>query len=73
MNALLFSGQGSKYVGMMKDLAVSNSSSKQKIELADEILNYKLSEICFDGPLEKLKETRYTQPALFLHSAVIFD
>lgn len=71
--ALLFSGQGSQYVGMLKDLYSKFHDAKKLIDSADDILEYKLSNICFDGPLETLKETRYTQPALFLHSSVIFE
>lgn len=69
--AFLFSGQGSQYVGMMKDLYESFPIAKETIDFADEILGFKLSEICFNGPFDELKKTRYTQPALFLHSAVI--
>ncbi|TAL69691.1 MAG: [acyl-carrier-protein] S-malonyltransferase [Bacteroidetes bacterium] len=69
--ALLFSGQGSQYVGMMKDISEKFPDALNFIKEADEILGYKLSEICFDGPSEKLKETRYTQPAIFFHSALI--
>ncbi|MDQ1265190.1 MAG: Malonyl CoA-acyl carrier protein transacylase [Bacteroidota bacterium] len=71
--ALLFSGQGSQYVGMAKDIAENYSDARNKTEFADSILGYSLSDICFNGPVDKLKETRYTQPAIFLHSAVIFD
>jgi len=70
--ALLFSGQGSQYVGMLKDIYEKYPDAKQMIDTADDLLGYKLSDICFNGPVEKLKETRYTQPALFLHSAVVF-
>jgi len=72
-NALLFSGQGSQYVGMIKSLYDNYDLAKSLVDRADEILGYKLSQICFEGPVEKLKETRYTQPAIFLHSAVLFD
>lgn len=71
--ALLFSGQGSQYIGMMSDFYQNNSNAQSMINMADEILGYKLSQIMFEGPIEKLTETRYTQPALFLHSAVLFD
>ncbi len=71
--ALLAPGQGSQYVGMMKDLFDSFPLAKEMIEKADSILGYKLSEICFNGPLDELKKTKYTQPALFLHSAVVFE
>ncbi|PKL81344.1 MAG: [acyl-carrier-protein] S-malonyltransferase [Ignavibacteriae bacterium HGW-Ignavibacteriae-4] len=67
----LFSGQGSQYVGMLKDYYENNIESKNLIDKADELLGYSLSNICFNGPVEKLKETRYTQPAIFLHSAVV--
>ncbi|MFY8160871.1 MAG: acyltransferase domain-containing protein, partial [Candidatus Kapaibacteriota bacterium] len=66
--ALLFSGQGSQYIGMMSDFFQNNSKAQSMINMADEILGYKLSQIMFEGPIEKLTETRYTQPALFLHS-----
>ncbi len=71
--ALLFSGQGSQYVGMFKDIYEKFPLAREIVNKADEILNYSLSTICFEGPIEKLKETRYTQPAIFLHSAVIIS
>ncbi|MFC2130322.1 ACP S-malonyltransferase [Bacteroidota bacterium] len=71
--ALLFSGQGSQYVGMMKDLTTSYTHANELVSVADKILGIELSDICFNGPAETLKETRYTQPALFLHSAVLTD
>lgn len=71
--ALMFSGQGSQYVGMAFDLYNSYEIAKKYIEKADELLKFKISEIMFNGPLEVLKETRYTQPALFLHSVVAFE
>lgn len=69
--ALLFSGQGSQYVGMIKDIYEKFPQAKELVEKANDILGYSLSSICFEGPIDKLKETRYTQPAIFLHSAVI--
>ncbi|ROL57666.1 [acyl-carrier-protein] S-malonyltransferase [Bacteroidetes/Chlorobi group bacterium Naka2016] len=71
--ALLAPGQGSQYVGMIRDLYEEFPVVRKLVEEADKILNYKLSEICFNGPLDELKKTRYTQPALFLHSACIFE
>ncbi|MDQ1267036.1 MAG: [acyl-carrier-protein] S-malonyltransferase [Bacteroidota bacterium] len=71
--ALLFSGQGSQYVGMLKDIYELYPEAKKLIEHADSLFEEPLSSICFEGPLDKLKETRYTQPALFLHSAVLFE
>lgn len=70
---LLYAGQGSQYVGMLKDINEKFPRAQEIIVKADELLGYKLSEICFDGPLETLKETRYTQPALFLHEAVVTE
>lgn len=73
MISLLFSGQGSQYVGMLKDFYDNCESSKKIIDKADDILGYKLSDIMFNGPIEILTETRYTQPALFVHSVVVFE
>jgi [acyl-carrier-protein] S-malonyltransferase len=70
---LLYAGQGSQYVGMLKDINEKYPKAQEMIKKADEILGYKLSEICFDGPIDTLKETRYTQPALFLHEAVVTE
>jgi [acyl-carrier-protein] S-malonyltransferase len=72
-NAVVFPGQGSQYVGMGLDLFTNSEFAKKKFIEADEILGYSLSRICFEGPLETLKETRYTQPALFVHSTILYD
>ncbi len=71
--ALLFSGQGSQYVGMMKDLAENRLRASEFLKNTDDLLGYSLSNICFNGPVDKLKETRYTQPALFVHEALIMN
>lgn len=71
--ALLAVGQGSQYVGMLKDIYEKYPEAQDKVKKADEILGFPLSEILFEGPADTLKETRYTQPALFLHSAVLTD
>jgi len=71
--ALLCSGQGSQYVGMISDLSNKFPIVDKLVKQADEIVGFPLSTICFTGPAEKLKETRYTQPALFLHSASIYE
>lgn len=72
-NVALFSGQGSQYVGMLADYYDNSEIAKKYIDESNELLGYSLSEICFNGPAEKLKETRYTQPAIFLHSVITFE
>ena len=69
--ALLFPGQGSQYVGMGRDLIGGFPESRDLFETADRILDFPLSRICFEGPEEELRETRNTQPALFVHSLAV--
>lgn len=69
--AFLFPGQGSQYVGMAKDLFENSVEAKEMIKTADEALGVNLSHIMFNGPEEQLKQTEYTQPAIFLHSVVL--
>ena len=66
--AYIFPGQGSQYVGMGKDLAREFAEARELFQKADAILGVPLSRICFDGPEEELKQTKNTQPAIFLHS-----
>lgn len=66
--AYMFPGQGSQYVGMGKDLAGEFAEARELFQKADAILGVPLSRICFDGPEEELKQTKNTQPAIFLHS-----
>src|ERR1035438_10582210 len=66
--AFLFPGQGSQAVGMSKELADNYPVARQTFEEADEALGYKLSELCFEGPEEKLKLTENTQPAILTAS-----
>ncbi len=71
--ALVFSGQGSQYVGMIKDIYEKYPLAKEIVGRANAILGYSLGNICFEGPNEELKKTKYTQPAIFLHSALIIE
>ncbi|MCX6136931.1 MAG: ACP S-malonyltransferase [Ignavibacteriales bacterium] len=70
--AYIFPGQGSQYVGMGKDLAGEFSEARDIFSMADTILGVPLSKICFEGPEEELKQTKNTQPAIFLHSIAIW-
>jgi [acyl-carrier-protein] S-malonyltransferase len=70
--AFIFPGQGSQYVGMGKDLSEGSTAARALFEKADEILGFPISTICFEGPEEELKQTKNTQPAIFLHSIVLF-
>lgn len=69
--AIIFPGQGSQYVGMGKDLYENNPVAREVFQQADDILGFSLSKICFEGPEEELKQTKNTQPAIFLHSCVL--
>jgi [acyl-carrier-protein] S-malonyltransferase len=69
-NAYIFPGQGAQFVGMGKDLFESNSESKQLFESANEILGFRITDLMFNGTDEDLKQTKVTQPAVFLHSVI---
>ncbi len=70
MKAFVFPGQGSQFVGMGKDLYESHPLAKELFDKADEILGYKITQIMFEGTDEQLKQTKVTQPAIFLHSVI---
>jgi len=72
-NAYLFPGQGSQFVGMGKSHYQESSTFKEYFDQSDEILGINLKEIMFEGPEEVLKETEFTQPAIFLHSVALYN
>lgn len=71
MKVALFSGQGSQYVGMTADLAERFQVAKTLAARANEVLGYDLSDLMINGPTEVLTQTQHTQPALFVHEAMI--
>ncbi len=70
MKAYLFPGQGAQFEGMGKDLYEEYAPARELFEQANEILGYRLSDVMFEGSAEELKQTKITQPAIFLHSIV---
>jgi [acyl-carrier-protein] S-malonyltransferase len=71
MKAFVFPGQGAQFIGMGKDLYESNNECKEMFEKANEILGFRITDIMFNGTEEELKQTKVTQPAVFLHSVIL--
>ena len=71
MKAYVFPGQGAQFPGMGKDLFDNDQKAKELFHLANEVLNFNISEIMFNGTAEELKQTKVTQPAIFLHSVIL--
>lgn len=71
MKAYVFPGQGAQFTGMGKDLYEKSSLAKEMFEKANEILGFRITDIMFEGTTEELKQTKVTQPAIFLHSVIL--
>jgi [acyl-carrier-protein] S-malonyltransferase len=71
MKAYVFPGQGSQFVGMAKDLYENFPAAKEMLERANDILGFRITDTMFSGTDEELKQTKVTQPAIFLHSVVL--
>jgi len=71
MKAYVFPGQGSQFTGMAKDLYDNSPIAHEMLERANEILGFRITDVMFEGSAEELKQTKVTQPAIFLHSTVM--
>lgn len=70
MKAYVFPGQGSQFTGMGKELFESNKQANELFELANELLGFSITDLMFNGSDEELKQTKVTQPAIFIHSVI---
>jgi len=73
MTAYIYPGQGSQYCGMGKDLFDYSSDAKKMFEIANKILGFEITEIMFGQDINKLKKTKVTQPAIFIHSVILSE
>ena len=71
MKAFVFPGQGAQFVGMGKDLYENNPTAKEMFDKANEILGFNITDLMFNGTDEDLRQTKVTQPAIFLHSVIL--
>jgi [acyl-carrier-protein] S-malonyltransferase len=71
MKAYIYPGQGAQFVGMGKDLYDNSAKAKEMFEQANEILGFRITDIMFEGTAEDLRQTKVTQPAIFLHSVIL--
>lgn len=71
MKAYIFPGQGSQFTGMAKDIYESNARARTLLDQANDILGFRITDIMFTGTAEELKQTKVTQPAIFIHSVAL--